>query len=213
MARTPTTPRASNPDDATTKVSAPAGAFVVAALASYTHGVIVPRRSAASSSRRSRDRDDANQVLWSELRPPLKALALRWFLTLGCVGVVAGVLFFVFTPEGQLAWLASGALMGIVGWAIFLMAILSAGFLALGIGRTVNGGLRRVSKSGIWPIVVAEAATAAAGATAAAAILAMNSSDVMRVLFSTFALTFLFTWAVVWPPTVQRFAELTGEGN
>lgn len=175
--------------------------------------MIVRRRSAASSSRPSRDRDDANQVLWSELRPPLKELALRWFLTLGCVGIVAGFLFFVFTPEGQLAWLASGVPMGIVGWAIFLAALLGAGFLALGIGRTVNGGLRRISKSGILPIVVAEAATAAAGATAAAAILAMNSSDVMRVLFSTFALTFLFTWAVLWPPTVQRFAELTGEGN
>lgn len=148
-------------------------------------------------------------MLWSELRPPLASIALRWLLTLGIVGVIGGVFYYTMTPEGQLVWLSTDLWLAIGGWAVFVVALLGAEFLALAIGRAVNGGLRRVSKSGLWPIVVAESATAAAGATAAAAILAMNSADIMRILASTFALTFFFTWAVLWPPTVKRFTELT----
>ena len=157
--------------------------------------------------------DTPARVIEADIRPPLKAIAPRMLVTLSIVGILAGIAYFGFTPEGRATIDARGIVATAVGWLIYVVVTLGGAWLLLSVRRALSAGLRPVAKRGIFRLAVIDSLAAGFGAMAATALLAIAATDIMRLLTFALVMVTLFTWATVMPEYATRFTELTGDSD
>lgn len=150
---------------------------------------------------------DEPTALAVEVRPPLREVLPRWLATLGAVGAIVGLLYFLATPEGRSVVDERGALAVAGGWLLFLALVLAGGLAGIAISRGVSAGQRPLRRGTVVRHVLGESIAAGVGAVVVAMAGAMAWPDVMRVLAFTLVLVTLFTWAVLMPASAARFEE------
>ena len=157
--------------------------------------------------------DDERQLELLAFRPSLRRSAAVVAAALFGVGLVLFVPFVVATPFGRAALEARGFLALAGSWIVMVLIIVAGGLIALTGVRALSSVLRRARRTDVLKLALGEAAVTAAGATFAAALVSGALNDLIRVLAITFVLTFLFTWAMLFPLYRRAWDEAAAQGR
>ncbi|MGO2112797.1 MAG: hypothetical protein ACTH31_14425 [Pseudoclavibacter sp.] len=147
-------------------------------------------------------------------RPPLGATVLRVAPALLIVGMLLCIPFSIGTDAGRAITIERGVL-GLAGtWLGMIAIIVLAAILGISISRSVSNELRRSRRVDTFRIAIGESAFAAAAATMAGAIIVtIDMLDAVAVIGVVFVMTFLFTWAMLFPLYRKAWDDAAGSGD
>lgn len=147
-------------------------------------------------------------------RPAMRDSAVRVAPTLLIVGMVLCVPFAIGTPMGQQLADERGVLGLGATWFAMVVIIIVGALLAIATSRGIANPVRRATRTDTLKLALGDSAFAAAGATLASVIImSINFIDMVSIIGIVFAMTFLFSWAMLFPLYRQSWDDAYGRDD
>ncbi|GGA56055.1 hypothetical protein GCM10011490_02380 [Pseudoclavibacter endophyticus] len=133
-------------------------------------------------------------------RPAMLPTVKRVAPALLIVGMLLCIPFATATPQGRELVVERGVLGLAFTWLGMIAIIVLAALVAISLSRAISNPARRSRRTDTIKLAFGESAFAASGATlAGVVIMSIDFLDMVTVIAIVFTMTFLFTWASVFP--------------